>query len=71
MKKEVCFNINQFIWTTLHRKVRGTSYLLNVGLTHAHSILFSSDRNETSIKVLILIEHIWENLSPNKKQEVT
>ena len=68
MKKEVCFNINQLIWTTLHRLVRGTSYLFNVGLTHAHSVLFSSDRNET--KVPILIKHIWENLDPNKKQEV-
>ena len=49
MKKEVCFNINQLIWTTLHRLVRGTSYLFNVGLTHAHSVLFSSDRNETEV----------------------
>ena len=49
MKKEICFNINQLIWTTLHRLVRGTSYLFNVGLTHAHSVLFSSDRNETEV----------------------
>ena len=49
MKKEVCFNINQLIWTTLHRLVRGTSYLINVGLTHVHSVLFSSDRNETEV----------------------
>ena len=68
MKKEVYFNINQLIRATLHRLVRRTSYLFNVGLTHAHSVLFSSDRNET--KVPILIKHIWENLDPNKKQEV-
>ena len=49
MKKEVCFNINQLIWTTLHRLVRGTSYLINVGLRHVHSVLFSSDRNETEV----------------------
>ena len=49
MKKEVCFNINQLIWTTFHRLVRGTSYLFNIGLTHAHSVLFSSDRNETEV----------------------
>ena len=49
IKKEVCFNINQLIWTTLHRLVRGTSYLINVGLTHVHSVLFSSDRNETEV----------------------
>ena len=72
MKKEVCFNINQLIWTTLHRIVRGASYLFNVGLTHAHSVLFSSDRNETKIlRFTILIEHTWKNFYPNKKQEVT
>ena len=49
MKKEVCFNINQLIWTTLHRLMRGISYLFNVGLTHAHSVLFSSDRNKTKV----------------------
>ena len=49
MKKEVCFNINQLIWTTLHRLVRVTSYVFNVGLTHANSIFFSSDRNETEL----------------------
>ena len=65
MKKEICFNINQLIWTTLHRLVRGTSYLFNVDLRHAHSVLLSS------IRVPILIEHIWEHFYPNKKQEVT
>ena len=49
MKKEVCFNINQLIWTILHRLVRGTSYLFNVDLTHAHSVLSSSDRNQTEV----------------------
>ena len=49
MKKEVSFNINQLIWTTLHRLVCRTSYLFNVGLTHAHCVLFSSDRNETEV----------------------
>ena len=49
MKKEVCFNINQLIWTTLHRLVRRTSCLFNVGLRHARSVLFSSDRNETEV----------------------
>ena len=49
MKKELCFNIDQLIWTTLHRLVRGTSYLFNVGLKHTHSVLFSSDRNETEV----------------------
>ena len=73
MKKEVCFNINQLTWTKLPRLVRKTSYLFNVSLTHEHSVLFSSDRNETEvcIKVLILIEHIWGNFYPNKKREVT
>ena len=73
MKKEVSFNINELTWTTLHKLVHGTSYLFNVGLTHEHSVLFSSDRNETEvcIKVLILIEYVWENFYPNKKQEVT
>ena len=36
MKKEVCFNMNQLIWT----------YLFNVGVKHAHSVLFSSDINQ-------------------------
>ena len=45
----VCFNINQLIWTTLLRLVRGASCLINVGLTNAHSVLFSSDRNETEV----------------------
>ena len=49
MKKEVYFNINQLIWTTLHRLVRGTSCLFNVGLRHGRSVLFSSDRNETEV----------------------
>ena len=49
MKKEACFNINQLISTTLHRLVRGTSYLFSVGLTHAYSVLFSSNRNETEV----------------------
>ena len=49
MKKEVSFNINQLIWTTLHRLVCRTSYLFNVALTHAHCVLFSSDRNETEV----------------------
>ena len=49
MKKEVCFNINQHIWTTLHRLVHGTSYLSNVGLTDTHSVSFSSGRNETEV----------------------
>ena len=49
MKKEACFNVNRLIWTTLHRLVRGTSYLFNVGLTHAYSVLFSSNRNETEV----------------------
>ena len=49
MKKEACFNINQLIWTTLHRLVRGTSYLFSVGFTHAYSALFSSSRNETEV----------------------
>ena len=49
-KKEVCFNINQLIWT-LHRLVRRTSYLFNVGLTHAHSvcIVLYSNINETEV----------------------
>ena len=47
MKNEVCFNINQLIWTTVHRLVPGTSYLFIVGLTHAHSVLFFSDRNKS------------------------
>ena len=73
MKKEVSFNINELTWTTLHKLVHGTSYLFNAGLTHEYSVLFSSDRNETEvcIKVLILIEYVWENFYPNKKQEVT
>ena len=49
MKKEVCFNVNQLIWTILHRLVHGTSYLFNVSLTHAYSVLFSSERNETKL----------------------
>ena len=49
MKKEACFNMNQLIWKTLDRLVRGTNYLFNVGLTHAHSVLFSSNRNETEV----------------------
>ena len=49
MKKEVCFIINQLIWTTLDRPVCRTSYQFNVALTHAHCVLFSSDRNETEV----------------------
>ena len=53
MKKGVCFNINQDDkWITLHRLVRGTSYLFNVGLTHGHSVVFSSHRDETKVLTL-------------------
>ena len=41
--------MNQLIWTTLHRLMHRISCLFNVGLTHAHSVLFSSDRNETKV----------------------
>ena len=47
MKKEVCFNINQLIRTTLHR-------LLNDGVRHAHSVSVSSERNETKILWFLL-----------------
>ena len=33
----------------MNRIVQGTSYLFNVGLKRAHSILFSSDRNESEV----------------------
>ena len=52
MKKEVYFNIDQLIWTTLHRLVRGTNNLFNFGLTNAHSVFFSSDRNKTALRFL-------------------
>ena len=49
MKKEVNFNINQLIWTTLHRLVCGTSYLFNVAfLTHA--IVYCSLVTEMKLK---------------------
>ena len=38
MKKEICLNIHQLIWTTLHRLLRGTRYLFKVGLTQEHSL---------------------------------
>ena len=43
--KKTYGQINQLVWTKLHRLVRGISYLFNSGLIHAHSVLFSSDRN--------------------------
>ena len=61
MKKEVFLNINQLIWTTLHRLVRGTSYLFSVGLTHVHSVLLSSDRNETEVlRFPFLLDILWQ-----------
>ena len=72
MKKEVCFNVNQLILTTLHRLVRGTGYLFNVGLTHAHSALVSSGRNETEVLRFPCSLNIFGNISIQiKKQEVT
>ena len=52
INKEVCFDINQFI---------RTSYLFNIGLRHAHALLFSSDRNKT--KILRLWLNIIEKIS--------
>ena len=63
MKKEVCFNINQHIWITLHRLVPGTSYLFNVGLTHWHSVLFSSHRDETKVLKLPFWLRIFGKIS--------
>ena len=70
MKKEVYFNINQLIRATLHRLVRRTSYLFNVGLTHAHSVLFSSDRNETEVSRFSLWLNIFRKISIQIKNKL-
>ena len=48
------FNINSFI----QKKIAQASYLFNVGLRYANSVLFSSDINETSMVLIQKEEHI-------------